>query len=162
MKTLTLTLTSISTLVLFFILLFGCSPKEVDTQKYCDEILQADRDFSAYSVLHGKNAAFVKFATEDVTFLGPNKYPMVGLKSLEERQVNRSDSTYVLTWEPMYARASQSGDLGYTYGTWKLQVKADSTKNGEGTYVTFWQRQSSGEWKYVLDTGHDGLGEKKQ
>jgi ketosteroid isomerase-like protein len=147
--------------ILALILLIGCSPKKFDTKVYCDELMQADRDFSSYSIQHGKNAAFLKFAAEDVTFLSENTYPMVGIKQLEDRQAKRSDSTYVLTWEPMYARASQSGDLGYTYGTWKLKIKADTTKNGEGTYVTFWQRQPNGEWKYVLDTGHEGLGEKK-
>lgn len=143
------------------ILLFGCSQKKVDTTVYCEELMKADRDFSAYSIQHGKNAAFMKFAAEDVTFLNENTYPMVGIKFLEERQSKRTDSTYILTWKPSYARASQAGDLGYTYGTWKLKIKADTTKQGEGTYVTFWQRQSNGEWKYVLDTGHDGLGEKK-
>ncbi|HCT30345.1 MAG TPA: hypothetical protein DIW31_06350 [Bacteroidales bacterium] len=135
-----------STLFLTFALalLIGCSPKKVDTKKYCDEIMQADRDFSAYSILHGKNAAFVKFAAEDVTFLSENTYPLVGLKLLEERQAKRSDSTYVLTWEPIYARAAESGELGYTYGIWELKIKADSTKNSKGTYVTFWQRQSTG------------------
>lgn len=157
----TSTFTSILTSTLVLTMFFGCSPKKVDTKMYCDELMKADRDFSDYSIKHGKNAAFLKFAAEDATFLSDNTYPMIGIKLLEERQAKRPDSTYVLTWEPMYARASQSGDLGYTYGTWKLQFKADSTKNGEGTYVTFWQRQSNGEWKYVLDTGHEGLGEKK-
>ncbi len=150
------------TFAIALIYLIGCSPKKVDTQKFCDEIIQADRDFSAYSISHGKNAAFVKFATEDVTFLGPNKYPMVGLQALEERQANSPDSTYVLTWEPIYARAAESGELGYTYGIWELKIKADSTRNSKGTYVTFWQRQSNGEWKYVLDTGQEGLGEEKK
>ncbi len=146
--------------ILTLAFLFGCTPEKVDSQKFCDELMKADRDFSSYSAQHGKNAAFLKFAAEDVTFLSENTYPMVGIKLLEERQTRRTDSTYVLTWEPIFARASQSGDLGYTYGTWKLLLKSDSTKNSEGTYVTFWQRQSNGEWKYVLDTGHEGLGEK--
>lgn len=123
--------------------------------------MQADRDFSDYSIKHGKNAAFVKFATEDVTFIGPNNYPLVGLTVLEARQSNKPDSTYVLAWEPIYARAAESGELGYTYGIWQLKIKSDSTKNSKGTYVTIWQRQSNGEWKYVFDTGHDGLGEEK-
>lgn len=148
-------------LFLAVIILFGCSPKKVETKKFCDEIMQADRDFSAYSVEHGKNAAFLKFAAEDATFLSENTYPMVGIKLLEERQSKRPDSTYVLTWEPVYARAAESGELGYTYGIWELKIKADSTQNSKGTYVTFWQRQHNGEWKYVLDTGHEGLGEKK-
>ena len=143
------------------VLIIGCSPKKVDTKKFCNELMQADRDFSANSIEHGKNAAFIKFAAEDVTFLAPNSYPRVGIKLLEERQSARPDTTYVLTWEPIYARAAESGELGYTYGIWAIKIKADSTKNSKGTYVTFWQRQSNGEWKYVLDTGHEGLGEKK-
>lgn len=143
-------------------IMLGCTtPKKVDTQKTCDEIMQADRDFSKYSVEHGKNAAFLKFAAEDVTFLAPNSHPMVGIRLLEERQSKKPDTSYILTWEPIYARAAESGELGYTYGIWDIKIKADSTKNSKGTYVTFWKKNEMGEWKYVLDTGHDGLGEKK-
>jgi len=142
--------------------MLGCTPKKVDTKKICDEMMQADRDFSKYSANHGKNAAFVKFAAEDVTFLAANTHPLVGLKLLEERQSKRSDTTYTLTWEPIYARAAESGELGYTYGIWELKIKADTVKPSKGTYVTFWQRQADGEWKYVLDTGHEGLGEEKK
>ena len=144
------------------ILLFGCSPKKVDTKKFCDELMQVDRDFSKYSIEHGKNAAFLKFAAEDVTFLASNSYPMVGIKLLEERQSTRPDSGYILTWEPMYARASESGDLGYTYGTWEVKIKFDTSKVNKGTYATFWKRQENGEWKYVLDMGNEGLGEEKK
>lgn len=141
-----------------FGLLLGCAHKRVDTRKLCDELMGVDRDFSRYSVDHGKNAAFLKFAAEDVTFLAPNSYPMVGIKLLEERQSKRADSTYTLAWEPLYARAAESGELGYTYGIWELKIKADTAKASKGTYVTFWKRSTNGEWKYILDTGHNGLG----
>lgn len=144
------------------ILLFGCTQKKVDTQKFCDELMQTDRDFSKYSVEHGKNAAFLKFAAEDVAFLASDSYPMVGIKLLEERQAERPDTSYILTWEPTYARASESGDLGYTYGIWEVKLKADPSKISKGTYATFWKRQENGEWKYVLDMGNDGLGEEKK
>jgi len=140
----------------------GCTQKKVDTQKYCDEIMQADRDFSNYSIEHGKNAAFLQFAAEDVTFLAPNSFPMVGIKLLEERQANRPDSTYILKWEPVYARAAESGELGYTYGIWELIISNTNPEQvSKGTYVTFWKRNEIGEWKYVLDTGQEGLGEEK-
>jgi len=152
------------TILLFILstLLFGCTQKKVDTQKYCDELMQADRDFSNYSIEHGKNAAFLKFAAEDVTFLAPNSYPMVGIKLLEERQAKRPDTTYTLTWEPKYARAAESGELGYTYGVWELKLKAKPDQIYKGTYATIWKRNEKGEWKYVLDTGNDGLGEEKK
>jgi len=84
------------------------------------------------------------------------------IKLLEERQSKRPDSTYTLRWEPMYARAAESGELGYTYGTWELKINADSSNISRGTYVTIWKRQPNGEWKYVLDSGQDGLGEEKK
>lgn len=148
-------------ITLILTIMLGCAPKKVDTKKICDEIMQADRDFSKYSVEHGKNAAFIMFAAEDVTFLADNTYPLVGLKLLEERQAKRPDTTYTLTWEPIYARAAESGELGYTYGIWELKIKADTAKVSKGTYVTIWKRDANGEWKYVLDTGHEGLGEEK-
>ncbi len=144
------------------LLLFGCAPKKVDTQKYCDELMQVDRDFSIYSVEHGKNAAFVKFAAEDVTFLAPNSYPMVGIKLLEERQAERPDTSFVLTWKPIYARAAESGELGYTYGIWEFKEKVNPDQVSKGTYTTIWKRNEKGEWKYVLDTGNQGLGEEKK
>jgi len=152
------------TVLLFIpsIFLFACTQKHVDTQKYCDELMQADRDFSNFSVEHGKNAAFLQFAAEDVTFLAPNSYPMVGIKLLEERQAKRPDTTYTLTWEPKYARAAESGELGYTYGIWELKLKAKPDQIHKGTYTTIWKRNEKGKWKYVLDTGNDGLGEEKK
>jgi hypothetical protein len=44
--------------LLLTLLIVGCGQKRIDTQKACEEMLQADRDFSAYSATHGKNAAF--------------------------------------------------------------------------------------------------------
>lgn len=155
MKTTTLILT-------LMILLSGCNQKKIDTQKFCDELMKADRDFSNYSLEHGKNAAFLKFAAEDVTFLAPNSYPMVGIKLLEERQSTRPDSTYILTWEPIYARAAESGELGYTYGIWEFKIKGNPEQISKGTYATIWKRYERGEWKYVLDMGNEGLGEEKK
>ncbi len=149
-------------ITLMSFIIVGCFPKKVDNQKVCNEIMQADRDFNKYSIDHGKNAAFLKFADEDVTFLAPNNYPMVGIKLLEERQAKRTDTTYILTWEPMYARAAESGELGYTYGTWEFKLKASPDKISKGTYTTFWKKNQKGEWKYVLDMGNEGLGEEKK
>jgi ketosteroid isomerase-like protein len=148
---------------LISLILLSCTPFKVDTKKICDELMQADRDFSKYSVEHGKNAAFLQFAAEDATFLAPNSYPLVGKKLLEERQTKRPDSTYDLTWEPVYARASESGELGYTYGIWEFMVKNSNPELiTKGTYVTIWKKNEKGEWKYVLDTGQEGLGEEKK
>ena len=50
----------------------------------------------------------------------------------------------------------QSGDIGYTYGIHTNTEKATG-KITKGTYITIWQKQSDGKWKFVLDTGTQGL-----
>lgn len=153
---------NITLAIAFSVILIGCSEKKADTQRFCDELMQVDREFSNYSIEHGKNAAFEKFAAGDVTFLAQNSYPMVGIELLKMRQSQRPDTGYVLTWEPTFARAAKSGEFGYTYGVWTITVKADTSKTSRGTYVTIWMRDENAEWKYVLDTGQEGLGEEKK
>jgi ketosteroid isomerase-like protein len=153
-----------STIIVSVLLLIsGCAQNKIDTKKVCAELIEVDSLFSDYSIAHGKNAAFLKFAAEDVTFLAPNNYPLVGIKLLEERQAKRPDTTYTLRWKPIYARAAESGDLGYTYGTWELMINNTNPEQvTRGTYATIWKRNENGEWKYVLDTGQEGLGEDKK
>ena len=64
----------------------------------------------------------------------------------------------MLSWEPVYEKISESGELGYTYGIHSNLEKATG-KISKGTYITIWKRQSDGSWKFVLDTGTQGLPE---
>ena len=61
-----------------------------------------------------------------------------------------------LTWRPVGADISASGDLGYTYGTFEFRSK---DKNGKptvehGKYTSIWKKQNDGSWKVVLDMGN--------
>ena len=123
------------------------------------EIMDADKAFSDYSVAHGQIASFLEFAAPDVVLIKPNMYPIVGHAELQKSYEGKADTAFVLTWEPQFARVAQSGDLGYTYGYWKLVPKNNPEKFSRGTYATVWQRQPNGEWKFVLDLGNQGLGE---
>jgi ketosteroid isomerase-like protein len=62
-----------------------------------------------------------------------------------------------LTWTPMYADISTSGDLGYTYGTFEFRSKDKDGKPtvGHGKYTSIWKKQKDGSWKVVLDMGND-------
>ncbi len=65
------------------------------------------------------------------------------------------DSNKEFTWEPLYADVAKSGELGYTYGTYQIITVENSEK---GTYVSIWKKDSNGKWKFVLDSGNEGLG----
>jgi ketosteroid isomerase-like protein len=61
-----------------------------------------------------------------------------------------------LTWSPVGADISESGDLGYTYGFFEFHSKDKDGKpvTEYGKYTSIWKKQSDGSWKVVLDMGN--------
>ena len=119
-------------------------------------LLQTDRDFSEKSVKEGMFKAFLFFMAEDGVILRNNSYPEKGIENLKERFSGKSDTSFILSWVPLFEKISESGDLGYTYG---IHTNTDKStgKVTKGTYITVWQQQSDGKWRFVLDTGTQGL-----
>jgi len=125
------------------------------------QLLKADRDFSALSVKEGMHKAFLEFAADSAVMLRDKSYPLVGRGAISDLFAGRSDTSFTLSWEPVYEKIATGGDLGYTYGTYTRKNKA-SGEEGRGTYLTIWQKQADGRWKFVLDTGNDGLPPKSE
>jgi ketosteroid isomerase-like protein len=119
-------------------------------------LLQTDRDFSAMSVNEGMFKAFLHFIADDGVILRNNSFPSKGKDTLKEYFSAKSDTGFVLTWEPLFENISEGGDLGYTYGIHTNTNKSTGEKT-RGTYVTIWKKQPDGSWKFVLDTGTQGL-----
>jgi ketosteroid isomerase-like protein len=142
--------------LLSFILLlnFSCSQK-VDVEKIKEELMNADLEFSKLSIEKGKNQAFSDYVHPDGVLLRNDGMPLKGKASLDSMQMLRTDSGYSLKWKPVFADATQSGDLGYTYGIWLMTTKDTSMM---GTYATVWKKDEYGNWKFILDTGNQGLG----
>jgi len=148
--------------VILLILIISCNPKlNIDQEK--DKLLQTDIDFSNRSLEVGNHQAFLEFASSDVVLLKPNSYPIVGKKAMKELYAELSDSGYRLTWKPSYGRVSESGDLGYTFGIYLLEITTGKQKGqiSNGTYCSIWEKNAKGKWRFVLDTGNQGLEETK-
>lgn len=139
-------------LVCLVLALFSCSENKpvADPQVLAD----ADIAFSDYSARHGIQKAFIEFADDSVVILKPKRMPIIGKQSLIESYAGKSDSGVVLTWKPEKALIAISGELGYTYGFWTFIAAGDTT---QGSYLTIWKKDASGHWKYIADTGNEGL-----
>ena len=120
-------------------------------------LIKADRDFSAMSEKLGMHKAFLSFFADSGVMLRNNAYPLKGKGALAELFIKNSDTSFVLTWEPVFEKIAGSGELGYTYGIFTSTVRATGEVE-RGTYVTIWEKQNDGSWKFVLDTGNQGLG----
>jgi ketosteroid isomerase-like protein len=124
-------------------------------------LVDTDRFYSAMSADKGMNTAFIAMFDSFGVMLRQNHDPIEGISSIKAILGKDSDSAFTLTWEPKYAKIAVSGELGYTYGTYKIRDKATDSISGEGTYVTVWQKQADGKWKALLDTGNSGLSKLK-
>jgi ketosteroid isomerase-like protein len=132
-----------------------------DTGKGKEEILNTDKAFSELSKAKGMKHAFLEFAADEVVILRKNSFPQVGENAMAERFRSFSDTGFVLTWEPQFAAVAASGDLGYSFGIYTSTSKDSlgSPVVEKGTYVSVWKKNDEGKWKFVLDTGNEGLGE---
>ncbi len=119
-------------------------------------LLKTDSEFSALSVRDGMFKAFLSYIADDGVILRDNSLPSKGKETLREYYSGKCDTTFILSWDPVYEKISESGELGYTIGIWTNTVKA-TKKISKGTYITIWLRQNDGSWKFVLDTGTQGL-----
>lgn len=141
--------------VLFSFLIFGCAEKKPAADP--DVLIRLDKDFSDFSQNYGFHKAFIAYADDSVTILKAGHMPLVGKNNLIKSYEGKSDSGLVLTWNPLHASLALSGDFGYTYGIWTLKTQNDTTR---GTYLTVWKKDATGHWKFIADTGNDGLGTK--
>jgi ketosteroid isomerase-like protein len=139
------------------IIVLSCKQKTVDVTHDAEEIMKTDREFSQMSQREGMKKAFIYYADSAVVLLRSGYFPMHGTDAMEYLQ-NINDSAFTLTWSPENAVMALSGDLGYTYGLYTYQA-SDTTF--QGTYVSIWQKQADGNWKYILDTGNPGVGKNK-
>lgn len=75
--------------------------------------------------------------------------PVLGKKFWQEAE----QGTDLLTWEPIFADISSSGDLGYATGPWEFRAKRDDTNPAAGGYyVSVWKKEND-NWKVALDIG---------
>ena len=121
--------------------------------KALNSIQQADVDFSNRSKEVGMKKAFLEYMNKDGVLLRPNKMPIVGAMAVDFLS-SVNDSTFSLTWHPEGANVAKSADMGYTYGVYTMQMGDSLYK---GTYVTIWQKEEDGSWKFLLDTGNEGV-----
>lgn len=115
-----------------------------------EELLKQERSFSHYSSKDTLQA-FLSYAASDIHLMRRGHFPVAGKEAMR-KALTAAPAT--LVWEPIYAPASRSGDLGYTYGTYELKATAQGDKPAsveKGNYVRIWKRKDDGKWKVVID-----------
>ncbi|MCX8475643.1 MAG: nuclear transport factor 2 family protein [Sphingomonas sp.] len=108
-------------------------------------LVAAERDFAADAARIGINPAFRAHAASDSILLRPDPRP-----ALVQLAQEVDDPTLRLEWQPAIAAVSRSNDLGFTTGPYRM-TRAGTALHGQ--FLTVWQRDGDGKWRWYLDHG---------
>ncbi len=87
-----------------------------------DALKKVDLEFSNLSKEKGVKEAFLVYTAENGVLLRPFMMPVVGYDEVK-KFMEEGDNNFQLTWEPVYADVSASGEMGYTYGLYTAAYK---------------------------------------
>ena len=115
-----------------------------------NKMVSTEFAFAKYAEEYGTRDAFLKFIADDGILFRPDavtgKYFLVNSKS--------SSTKSILSWYPTYAEISNAGDLGFTTGPWEYRKAKDSAAIAFGNFMTVWELQKDGNWKFAIDYGN--------
>ncbi|HTZ95018.1 MAG TPA: DUF4440 domain-containing protein [Terriglobales bacterium] len=99
---------------------------------------------------------YMSYYAEDAVELPNNTDALQGKEAIAKTMGFLNDKNNQLTWTPLFADVSVSGDMGYTYGTWEFRSKDKEGKPTveRGKYTTIWKKRKDGSWKVALDIGN--------
>jgi ketosteroid isomerase-like protein len=150
------------TLLLSLLVVFIGSASSVVSSEGCQDVQEKDRgettllrtdvEFAKASEAKGAAEAFSLFLAEDAIQLPADENPIFGREAI----VKAMGSGYILKWEPRRAEVSNSGDLGWTWGTYELHVKDAQGKAlvRFGKYINVWRKDKDGNWRVIADMGN--------
>jgi ketosteroid isomerase-like protein len=118
------------------------------------QLVEADRSFADRVARHGLAAWINTFTPGGRMVADGESY--IGTEAIRRRMLPVfADTTFSLTWDPIYADVAASGDLGYTVGRYTMSIgSGDAAITEEGAYLTVWRRQENGRWKVEADIGN--------
>lgn len=115
------------------------------------ELIKADSMMSALAGQEGFYHALLAFAHDSLIKPDEGRLPILGKEALK-KEWDSGPGSKEISWKPFRAEAARSGELGYTFGIWKL-VSPDTSYYGN--YFTAWKKGADGSWKWVVDGGNN-------
>src|SRR5271165_6363770 len=154
MKSLVLVL--VFTLVVVFIVIPNTHSFASASEKPTAETLrQMEGEFMKAAAEHG-SAGYMSYYADDAVEVPNGAAIISGKINIAKDMGFLDDKNNHLSWTPVGADISSSGDLGYTYGTFEFSSLSKEGKPvlEHGKYTSIWKKQKDGNWKVVLDMGN--------
>ena len=153
-------------LIFYCLLLFSCVTKKDEKQNYVSVInkdslqkvlINVDKSWSDSAQIKGFNKSRLDFAADNAINMLDNEMPLIGKNAISAFASSHSDSSFSIQWKALKAEVSDSGDMGYTFGSWELKTKTSKGTDTifYGDYLTVWKKQLDNSRKYLIDGGNE-------
>ncbi len=129
-------------------------PRTIDLDAERASLIQADLDFGDTAGEQGLAPAYLQFLAIDAVQLPDGDLPIEGRDAIYENiLLATKNDNFSLSWEPVAAEVSNSGDSGYTWGGYRLETQDETGQplSYGGKYANFWRKSAEGRWEIVLD-----------
>ena len=127
----------------------GAHAEDVELEKAVGSLIAAEKAYGKLAGEKGFREASISVFADDAVIFAPNA--VNGKKFWREAK-----NDPLISWRPVFASISQSGELGYTTGPWESSKSRDVQKpDAFGDFVTIWRKNKDGAWKIALDVGLD-------
>jgi ketosteroid isomerase-like protein len=112
-------------------------------------LLEVERTFSISSEKEGIVKAYAAYLSDEARLHREGLQPLTTHAEITAYLSNNAASQ---TSQAVFADVSQSGDLGYTYGSYESKAaKSQDAATEKGYYARVWKKDQAGTWKLVAD-----------
>lgn len=134
-------------------LLCGCGGEQIDTAAEQQVLMEASRDWSRAAAA-GDVDAIVSYWADDAVVMMPD-LPTYRGKAAIRTYVEESLKIpgFRISWEPLEAHVSDSGDMGYVIERTRVTMPDLSGRpvTHQARAVSIWRKPEGGIWKNVVD-----------
>lgn len=109
-----------------------------------DELLAVDRSFATASANMDVVSALTPMFAPDVVMLSAGRVAYSADSAVALLRANPDNAASHMTWRPIGGQVSASGDVGYTYGYFRVDRASGAPVAGK--YLAFWTRGVDG-WR---------------
>jgi ketosteroid isomerase-like protein len=111
------------------------------------DMVAAERAFAADALARNVRDAFLASTADDGVVFSAGPHNARDLWTSKPANKTR------LEWAPEAGEVAASGDLGYTYGPWRVTPEGEEKPVAFGHFFTVWQKQADGTWRWLADKG---------
>jgi ketosteroid isomerase-like protein len=136
------------------ITLCACNNQQVNKDAEGKKLMDLSREWSKLAAAGDTTEKMFNYWADDAVVMSPGQPPYKGKAAIKEMVMGTTHIPgFKISWEPISADVSESGDLAYMIEQNQITVN-DSlghpiTETNKA--VTVWKKQADGSWKNVVD-----------